>query len=74
MNKKEYKIGEIFESEYGQLICKEAEGQYNTSCNGCILFDLGNRGCAREVFGICVSHKRSDHTSVIFAKVETEEV
>lgn len=70
MEKKEFKVGEVFQC--GLIKLKVKEGK-NYSCNECYFYHDDSLSCGGEIeklIGKCTSMERSDRTNVMFVKVE----
>lgn len=62
MEKKEFKVGEVFQCGLIKLKCVKG----GITCNKCYF----NGICIHEIVGPCHSEGRKDKTSVIFVKVD----
>lgn len=68
MEKKEFKVGDVFQCGLVKLKCVESV-PYN--CDGCFLSDCceSDIQCV-NIVGLCGSFKREDKSDVIFVKLE----
>ena len=67
MEKKEFKVGEVFQFGFVKLQCVKA----NNKCEGCYLDSTDICSFAiSSCVGNCKSEKREDKTNVIFVKME----
>lgn len=62
MEKKEFKIGEVFQCGLVKLKCIKS----SSLCANCYFI----RRCNHEITGYCFAESRDDKTDVIFVKVE----
>lgn len=67
MEKKEFKVGEVFQCGLVKLIVKNG---IKSKCNGCVFCEKENCNSIRFLVGDCDSRFREDKTDVIFKKVE----
>lgn len=65
ISKTEPKVGEVFELEGINAICKEDTSEMSTSCVGCCFFKSGV--CYKIA---CTMTQRSDRKDVHFVKVD----
>lgn len=66
MDKKEFKVGEVFQYGLKKLKCVKSTQRY--SCIGCYFKD--KESCDKIHIGSCFDERREDKTDVIFVKVE----
>lgn len=65
MEKKEFKVGEVFQCGLIKLKCVHAKKE--GCCDSCY---FKYRQCSDDIVGLCSSYSRKDKTDVIFIKVE----
>lgn len=68
MEKKEFKVGEVFDAGLVRLKCVEAMAP-NFGCEGCI-FDYFTCGAVDVIAGPCNHGEREDNRDVIFIKAD----
>lgn len=66
MEKKEFKVGEVFTCGLVKLKCVKSKEKGR--CTGCFFLDCAN--CDTEIIGNCIAALREDKTNVMFVKVE----
>lgn len=68
MEKKEFKVGEVFDAGLVRLKCVEAQAS-DSGCEGCIFYDF-SCGAIDVVLGPCNCTEREDGNNVIFIKAD----
>lgn len=68
MEKKEFKVGEVFDAGLVRLKCVEATAP-NLGCEGCI-FNYFTCGAVDVIAGPCNHEEREDNRGVIFIKAD----
>lgn len=69
MEKKEFKVGEVFDAGLVRLKCVEPTAP-NAGCEGCIFNDHITCGSVDVVAGPCSHAEREDNRDVIFIKAD----
>lgn len=68
MEKKEFKVGEVFDAGLVRLKCVEASAP-DSGCEGCI-FNYFTCGAVEVIAGPCNQAEREDNRDVIFIKAD----
>lgn len=69
MEKKEFKVGEVFDAGLVRLKCVEPTAP-NAGCEGCIFNDHITCGAVHVIAGPCSHAEREDNRDVIFIKAD----
>lgn len=65
MEKKEFKVGEVFDAGLIRLKCVEGD-----TCDRCIFGDYDSCSCTDIIIGPCGRVDRQDNKNVIFIKAD----
>lgn len=65
MEKKEFKVGEVFDAGLVRLKCVEGD-----TCDRCIFEDYDSCSCIDIIIGPCGHIDRQDNKNVIFIKAD----